>query len=301
MDKDFITDSCVNEIVELGATRKKWLVFTAGVAHCLHVRDAIRARGISCEMVTGETPTGERNRIVAEFKTGNLRCLVNVGCMTTGFNNPAIDLMAFMRPTRSPVLYVQMAGRGMRIARDKTDCLLLDFGQVIAELGPVDLVDAYKVAGKEGKGEAPVKLCPNCNAVCFAGVGECQDCGYRFPDVPLDLKKTASTMAVMSNQIEPEWHDVISVAYKSHTKAGKATPTLCVSYNTLSGQFRDWVCYQHTGGPREKAARWHRARSELPMPRTVADALGMAFKEPKRVLVRQVGKYFEVVDWDFTT
>src|ERR1700761_7754228 len=103
-----------------------------------------RSRGISCAMVTAETSTVERNRIVNEYKKGNLRCLVNVGCFTTGFDHPAIDLMAFMRPTRSPVLYVQMGGRGMRIAEGKLDCCLLDFGGVINELGPIDLVDAYK-------------------------------------------------------------------------------------------------------------------------------------------------------------
>ena len=300
IDKDFITKACVDEIISHGEMRRKWLVFTAGVEHCQHVMEEIKSRGVSCEMVTGETPTVQRNKIVKDFKSGDLRCLVNVGVFTTGFNNPAIDLMAFMRPTKSPVLYVQTAGRGMRTAPDKTDCLLLDFGGVISELGPVDLVDAHKAHGDgTGTGDAPVKLCPKCSAVCFAGVLECQDCGYQFPDTGLDLGKTASTMAVMSNQVEPEWHKVVSILYKLHEKEGK-TPSMCVTYNTLDGPFREWICYQHTGFAREKAARWHRVRSGTDAPKTITDALRLKYREPTGILTRQAGKFFEIIgyDWD---
>lgn len=298
VDKDYITKSCVDEIISHGQDRKKWLVFTAGVEHCKNVMGEIRSRGIKCDMVIGSTSTGERNKIVNDFKNGELRCLVNVGCFTTGFNNPAIDLMAFMRPTRSPVLYVQMGGRGMRTANGKTDCCLLDFGGVIGELGPIDLVDAYKAHSGDGTGDAPIKLCPQCNAVCFAGVKECQDCGYQFPDTGLELKKSPSTMAVMSNQVEPEWHNIVGILYKLHTKEGKS-PSMCVTYNTLDGPFREWICYEHTGTPREKAVRWHKVRSELPVPRKISEALQMKFREPKRILTRQVGKFFEIVSYDF--
>lgn len=298
VDKDYITKQCVNEIIEHGQDRKKWLVFTAGVEHCQHVRDEIRSRGISCEMVIGDTPTGERNEIVKRYKDGDLRCLVNVGVFTTGFNNPAIDLMAFMRPTRSPVLYVQMGGRGMRTSPGKINCCLLDFGGVIKELGPIDLVDARRVKGGEGCGDAPVKLCP-CGAVCFASARECQDCGYQFPKNELDLSKKPSNAAIMSNQIEPEWHNVLSISYREHAKEGK-TPSMCVTYNTLDGPFREWICYQHTGFAREKAAKWHRARSVEDVPQKVQNALRLKFKEPKRILTRQSGKFFEIIGYDFT-
>lgn len=298
VDKDFITRACVDEIIEHGAGRKKWIVFTAGVAHCRHVMEELRSRGVSCEMVTGETSTVQRKKIVENFKRGDLRCLVNVGCFTTGFDCPAIDLMAFMRPTRSPVLYVQMAGRGMRTNPGKTECCLLDFGDVISELGPVDLVDAYRVAGNKGSGDAPIKLCPTCHAVCFAGVRECSDCGYQFPEAPLDLKKTASTAKALSNQIEPEWYNVLSVLYKLHEKEGK-TPSMCVTYNTLNGPFREWICFEHTGFAREKAARWHKARSGLPTPQKVRDALQVPYPAPTRILARASGKYFEIVGYDF--
>lgn len=300
VDKDPITKACIDEVIEHGIGRKKWLVFTAGIEHCKHVMEEIQSRGISCKMLTHKDKN--EAKIYEEFERGDFRCLVNVSKVTTGVDIPAIDLMVFMRPMRSPVLYVQMAGRGMRIFSGKTDCMLLDFGGVIAELGPVDLVDAVQVAGKGGKGEAPVKLCPECNAVCFAGVSVCSDCGYQFPDRGQDLKQTASTMAVLSNQVEPEWHKVISVQYKSHMAAGKTTPTLQITYGTLSGQFREWVCYEHTGSQilREKASKWHRVRSSEPMPRKIVEALKLKFKEPTGIQTRQLGKHHEIIgyDWD---
>jgi DNA repair protein RadD len=298
VDKDPITKACVDEIIAHGQDRKKWLIFTAGVEHCKHVRDEIRSRGISCEMVIGSTPVGERNEIVDGHKNGTLRCLVNVGCFTTGFNNPAIDLMAFMRPTRSPVLYVQMGGRGMRTSNGKTDCCLLDFGGVIKELGPLDLIDAHRVSSSKGSGEAPVKLCPKCQAVCFAGASECQDCGYLFPDNPIDLSKKPSTLGVLSNQVEPEWHDVLSVSYKRHEKPGKAA-SMVVTYATLDGPYKEWICYEHTGYARERACKWHRDRSDRPAPNKVDEALLMDFREPTRISERQAGKFHEICGYDF--
>lgn len=298
VDKDHITKQCVNEIIEHGANRKKWIVFTAGIDHCTHVMEEIRSRGISCDMVIGDTPTAQRNKIVREFKEGELRCLVNVACFTTGFNVPATDLMAFMRPTRSPVLTVQMSGRGMRTSLGKTDCLLLDFGGVIDELGPIDLIDAKKVYEGSGDGDAPIKVCPQCHAVCFAGVKECPDCQHIFPVNELSLSKKPTNSAAVSNQIEPEWHQVLSISRRLHAKEGKI-PSMCVVYNTLDGPFREWICYEHTGFAREKAARWHRRMSDDPMPRKVAEALQCTFKAPKRILTRQAGKFHEIVSFEW--
>lgn len=298
IDVDVITKSCVDEIILHGEMRRKWLIFSAGTEHCQHIRDEIRSRGISCEMVTAETSTVERNRIVNDYKKGDLRCLVNVGCFTTGFNNPSIDLMAFMRPTRSPVLYVQMGGRGMRVAEGKSDCCLLDFGGVINELGPIDLVDAQRVAGTGQDGEAPHKLCPHCGAVCFAASSVCADCGYQWPELELVLERTAATQAVMSNQVEPEWQKVVSVLYKLHEKEGK-TPSMCVVYNTLAGPFREWVCFQHTGFARDKAVKWHRVRSDAELPGKVQDALTVKYKAPTGILTRKAGKFFEIIGYDW--
>jgi DNA repair protein RadD len=110
-----------------GHDRRSWLLFCAGVDHACHASEAVRARGVSCATIFGHTPKAERDRIIAAFKRGEVRALASMGVLTTGFDAPAVDLIAMLRPTKSTGLYVQMAGRGTRLAPGKDNCLVLDF------------------------------------------------------------------------------------------------------------------------------------------------------------------------------
>ena len=300
VDKDPITKACVTEMLEHGANRRKWIVFTAGVEHCEHVRDEIRSRGISAEMVTGKTPTGERNEVFKAFKEGDLRALVNVGVATTGYNNPAIDLIALMRPTRSPVLYVQMMGRALRVHPGKENSIVLDFGAVIDNLGPVDTVDARIVNKKAGlgDGDAPIKVCPECHGVNFAGVKHCQDCGHEFvSESGSKIQTTASDGAILSTQIVPVWHEVLTTRYSRHTK--NMRDSMKVTYITTGGKFYDFVCFEHSGYAREMAARWHRERRDTPCPNTVGEALETWYPVPAKIRTKKDGKYDRVIGVEF--
>ncbi len=114
VDLPEITEAAIDEMVRLGAERRSWLAFCAGVEHATHVAEAIRARGFSAATIFGDTPKPERDRIIAAFKRGEIRALASMGVLTTGFNAPGVDLIAMLRPTKSTGLYVQMAGRASR-------------------------------------------------------------------------------------------------------------------------------------------------------------------------------------------
>lgn len=303
VDVDEVTKACVDEAIILGETRKKWLVFTAGVLHCEHVRDEFRSRGISCEMVTGETPHDEREKIISDYKDGLIKCLVNVAVLTTGFNCPDIDFIIYMRPMRSPVLYIQTIGRGLRVAQGKEDCLIADFANVIGTLGPIDKVNITKINSQkneaEKKLEAITKQCPSCGVECLPQQKYCYVCSYSFIQAQLDTK--ASDSAVLSMDIEPEWHDVIEVTYKKHNKKGdeNAPPTLCVTYYTQTKEIKEFICMQHADGsyPKNKAIDWHFDRSKMPFPDSIEDALKLVYKQPKKILVKPDGKYFRIVKY----
>src|SRR5688572_1248556 len=126
-DRVHLTEAACDECCVQGRDRRSWLVFSTGVDHAFHIRDALRKRGISCETVTGETPPTERRAIVQAHKDGRIRCLTNDSVLTTGYDNPIVDMLAVLRPTQSPGLWVQMVGRGTRLAEGKSDCLVLDF------------------------------------------------------------------------------------------------------------------------------------------------------------------------------
>src|SRR5690606_5348224 len=112
VDVDHVTKAAVKEIVQYGEDRRSWLVFGAGVQHCEHIAEEIRGYGISARGIYGDTPKEERSRLIEDFKAFRLRCLVSMSVLTTGFNAPAVDLLAMLRPTQSPGLYVQTVGRG---------------------------------------------------------------------------------------------------------------------------------------------------------------------------------------------
>jgi DNA repair protein RadD len=301
VDKHEITRACVDEIIQHSEGRNKWLGFTAGVDHCEHVRDEIRSRGIACEMLTGETETGERNRIIAwhKEKSHEPRCLVNVSVLTTGYDNPAIDLVFFMRPTRSPVLYIQMIGRAMRIFPGKTDAVALDFGGIIDTLGPIDQIRLP--TKKKGAGDAPHKFCPECGEENHAAARLCIQCSYEFPPPEIKIGHSASEAAVLSTQLVAKPYPVTAVSYHRHKKEGKPD-TLRVDYQCgMMHSFSKWVCLEHQKGAREMACFWWRQHATTTPPNTVADAL-LRTKElrvPKQIHVKKVGKYHEVVGVEF--
>ena len=304
VDVDSVTQAMVKEIVSLGANRKKWMVFTAGISHCEHVRDAIRAYGITCEMVTGKTPQEERSDIIDRYKKGEIRCLVNVAVLTTGFNAPEIDLVVLARPTRSPVLYIQMIGRGLRTAPGKDDCMVLDFGNVIGELGPIDKVNVPRRSGvqkpKDDQPEAATKRCPSCGEVCFVQQRYCYICSYSF--VQQNLEHRASDKEILSIDEKPVWYEVISVNYYKHnnTKDSTKPPTMRVDYALdIGGTASEFICFEHEGFALEKAVRWHFKRSVQPCPDTVDDALKIKYKWPSSVKLKKDGKYYQVMDYEF--
>lgn len=115
----------VNTYMHL-AEGKKAVAFCVDVAHAISLNDEFNNAGIISAVVTGATPKKERRDIIKRFKKGHLRVITNCAVLTEGFDAPDTEVIIIARPTRSPVLYTQMLGRGMRLAEGKDHMLLLD-------------------------------------------------------------------------------------------------------------------------------------------------------------------------------
>lgn len=296
VDRDDVTRAAVAEIVQHGAGRGSWLVFCSGVAHARHVRDAIREHGISAETVTGDTPGAERDAILSAYKAGRVRCVTNANVLTTGFDAPGTDLIVLLRPTKSVGLYVQMVGRGTRLAEGKDDCLVLDFAGNTARHGPIDTVDGRRKEKPEEPGEAPIKVCPECQTINHASIRHCIECDYEFPPPEVKVAPQAASNALLSTQQQAVWCDVTGIDYARHDKPGKPA-SMRVTYECGLTRHSEWVCFEHTGFPREKAVSWWRRRAEnLPTPATVDDALTRvsALRRPIAIQVRPTGQYTEI-------
>ena len=103
------------------------VVFGVKVSHALNLAEAFKARGVSCEAVYGEMPTEQRQDILSRYARHEVQMLTNCAVLTEGWDVPDTDIIMMARPTKSRGLYVQCAGRGLRIAPNKKDCLLVDF------------------------------------------------------------------------------------------------------------------------------------------------------------------------------
>ena len=298
VDQDAITRAAVTEIIAHGRDRKSWLVFCSGVEHARHVAEEAGRQGVSCRTIFGDTPKDERDAILAAFKRGEIRALASMGVLTTGFNAPGVDLIALLRPTQSAGLYVQMVGRGTRLAPGKENCLVLDFAGNVRRHGPIDLVRP-KRPGDGGGGEAPTKVCPDCDSIIALSATECPDCGYVFPAREVKITPTAATLPVLSPK--QRWLPVTGVSYSRHDKAG-GRPSLKVTYSCGLATYSEWVCLEHQGYARQKAAEWWRKRAPgCPVPMSVAEALAQTSRlaRPSDISVRPSGRYLEISGYRF--
>jgi DNA repair protein RadD len=120
-----VTRSIIEQVMELAAQRKGVMIFAATVEHAREITGYLPADQTA--LVTGATEQKGRDLLIQRFKQRQLKYLVNVSVLTTGFDAPHVDLIAILRPTQSVSLYQQIVGRGLRLHEGKKDCLVIDY------------------------------------------------------------------------------------------------------------------------------------------------------------------------------
>jgi len=155
------TATIVADIVARSAGRRCCIIFAATVAHAHEVMASLPPG--MCAMVTGETASGERDRILRGVKAGQLKYVVNVAVLTTGFDATLIDVVAIMRATESVGLLQQIVGRGLRLHDGKADCLILDYAENLERHCPGGDIFEPVIKIKRKGDVVPMKaVCPLC-------------------------------------------------------------------------------------------------------------------------------------------
>ncbi|MET8824767.1 DEAD/DEAH box helicase [Streptomyces sp. NPDC004610] len=108
------------------AADRPGVVFTPTVDTAQQAAESLRAAGITAAPVWGEMSRDDRRATLARYEAGDVQVLTNCMVLTEGFDAPHTSCIVIARPTKSPGLYVQMAGRALRPSPGKTDALLLD-------------------------------------------------------------------------------------------------------------------------------------------------------------------------------
>jgi DNA repair protein RadD len=305
VDIESVTYAACQEAVEEGFDRQCWLAFASGIEHAEHIETVLSSLGIDCAVVHSKLKGDLADERIKAFKRGDIRCIINYGKLTTGFNHPPIDFILMLRPTASTNLWVQMLGRGTRPspATLKENCLVLDFARNTPRLGPINdpVLPRKRIKGAV-PGIAPVRICDSCGVYNHARAVVCCACGAEFPKVE-KLVKSAGTEELVRQEVEPIYgqFEVQRVVYNRKQKPGRPA-MIKVSYFCGLQMFSEWICLEHTGFAAIKARNWWRERMGVKeAPPTTDEALKYvsALKVPRRIRVWTNKKYPEVLGYEY--
>lgn len=257
------------------------VIFTSNIANAERVIDEFSSDNI--RLLTGDTGHGERSQILKWLQDApGKRYVVNVGILTTGYNQPSLDCVVLFRATKSTSLYVQIVGRVIRAYKcvkgiEKTG-LVIDYGTNIDRLGAIDAIIPPKP--KKTRAEAPKKYCDiildrdlvddegfthyagtMCNTPNILSAKKCKLCDAAFINDSetgdYSMKSQASILAEKEARSVTKY-DTPNVSFEiahSRKTANKMIKMLLMDdeFNTIH---KHYLCLDHSGGAQQKAKRF---------------------------------------------
>ena len=110
---------------EFGKDRKG-IVYAINISHAQKITKLYQEHGVKAIAIDSKTPAVERQKDIEAFKKGDIQVLVNVDIFSEGFDCPDVEFVQLARPTLSLAKYLQMVGRGLRVAKGKKNCVIID-------------------------------------------------------------------------------------------------------------------------------------------------------------------------------
>ena len=110
---------------EFGKDRKG-IVYAINISHAQKITKLYQEHGVKAIAIDSKTPVTERQQDIEAFKKGDIQVLVNVDIFSEGFDCPDVEFVQLARPTLSLAKYLQMVGRGLRVAKGKKNCVIID-------------------------------------------------------------------------------------------------------------------------------------------------------------------------------
>ena len=175
--------------------------------------------GVKAECISAQNSDTERANILAQYKNNQIQVLFNVGLLVAGFDEPSIECVVFLNPTKMLRRYIQCAGRGLRLCPEigKEKCIFLDFvGNSFRHL-EVDAIRSYIQAPPKKEVEDFDEIeCPVCGFIFPISDKECPQCGFILDfnegegcgcNRPKNKKEFEKLIKLKS--VQQELHDVI--------------------------------------------------------------------------------------------
>lgn len=198
------------------ARGRPFIVFCVNVEHSKKTAEAFRSVGISCQHLDGESNTSERDSTIAMFRSGLIQGICNVGLFTEGFDIPHISCVIINRATQSLALYLQMIGRGLRLAPNKSDLIVIDHGDNVIRHGWYDHDHEWSLNPKKKKKSdklqaMAVRLCENCEAMMPVNMRTCPECGYTkiiVEKAPVEAEFAELSRPKVPEHLRKKWRDM---------------------------------------------------------------------------------------------
>lgn len=241
VDKSDVNYSLLAEYIAHSHDRKCGLIFASGIAHATHLwemmNDIFHQETVILHSKRGEA---QNDMAMEAIKSGRVKHAVNMNMLTTGVDIPMLDICADAQPTCSTGKHVQKYGRFTRPFEGKANGLILDFARNTRRLGPINDPVIPRPKGKGSPGDAPIRICPQCQTYNHASVRVCVVCGLAFDFSP-SLSRQASTTEILRSDLpQTEEFNVEGVLYKGFQAKGNGRNWIKISYKCGLRQF-NWV------------------------------------------------------------
>lgn len=158
------------------ATDRKTIAFCSSIKQAEATCNYFKEKGVPCACL--HSKSNNREETLTALKVGALKIVFNVGILVAGFDEPSVNCVMFLNPTKILRRYIQQAGRGLRTSEGKKDCLMLDFAGLTNLHGFCNDLRFYTPAPPEA--EEKYKECPECGNILPKHIKVCDVCGYEF-------------------------------------------------------------------------------------------------------------------------
>ena len=260
MDRPQIVGDTVTHFAKICPDRKA-IVFATSVKHSIHIAERFVDAGIPAAHLDGKTPKPERDQILKYLESGKIQVVVNCQVLTEGFDCPSVGCIILARPTKSLVLYLQMAGRGLRTAKGKDNCVIIDHSGAIYLHGFVDedrewsLNPQERIEDRQSKTKrekADPVTCKECNFL-YDGRPDCPKCGWK-PEVK------GRSFDYLDSDLGRLNRDGLIAHFKETREQKERFYQELVYIQQERGYKPGWVSYKF----KERYGKWPRGLSEKP-------------------------------------
>lgn len=191
MNKSSVTGDVISHYMR-HAIGRRMVLFAWSIEASKMLAAKFSEAGVRAEHVDGDTPTHERDEIIARFRRGETRVMTNVDLFGEGFDVPAMEAVALLRPTQSMTLYLQQVGRALRPFPGKDHAVILDHAGNCRRFGMPDDDRTWSLDGRDRKRNTDATLirqCPRCYAVASIAADICKACGFQFVAIPREIEQ----------------------------------------------------------------------------------------------------------------